>query len=166
MHGGAPSVVGPLRHEVSEVHHKAAGHTGNVNPRAVMVLNLKSSGRVVLLQNGQAAVISVSACPQLPRSGFALRRQGPQVRILFGRANLFKWLRGTRCSTNCRGAPPGAQAVPKSDSSEKSPWLRTLYSEPRDRLVAQCFQDYGCSKSLATSSINAAVRAFGFPPPG
>ena len=66
MHGGAPSIVCPPFHQISKVDDECAGYWIDFLPRSIETLDFKTSRIMLRKQDGERAVVAMSACAKLP----------------------------------------------------------------------------------------------------
>jgi len=65
VHGAAPEIVCPTRHEVADVDDECVGHGQNFVPGTVWLLNFETARVVLGKQDGERAVVAVGASPKL-----------------------------------------------------------------------------------------------------
>src|ERR1700751_6436669 len=69
MQSGNPAVVGPARHQISDVYDEAIRNGGNGLPLLLRVEDFESPGGGVGAEDSQATVIGVGACTELSGLG-------------------------------------------------------------------------------------------------
>jgi len=70
-----PQIIGPLHHEVADVHDESAGDRRDVDPFSILVVDLQAARTVFRAHDGQTAVVGMRAGAQLtgqgaPRAGW------------------------------------------------------------------------------------------------